>query len=195
MHIYKLLDASVFVSLLRASISHWRQQGKKGVWIKLPIDLVTLFHACLQEGFYLHQAEPKYLMLVYCIPETAYILPANATHRVCIDAFVMNGKKEVLMVQEKRGMLRGTAVWKFPTRVVEEGADICDAAAREVREETRIETKFVEILAFRVRVLCFSISRRHILLSPSHCLARETMKILHLNISVTTYNCCICKKK
>lgn len=57
-----------------------------------------LFHASLQEGFYFHHAEPKYLMLVYWIPETANTLPANATHRVGIGAFVMNEKKEVLLV-------------------------------------------------------------------------------------------------
>ncbi|XP_028108929.1 nudix hydrolase 2 isoform X2 [Camellia sinensis] len=121
------VDSAVFVSLLRASVSHWRQQ----------------------EGFYFHHAEPKYLMLVYWIPETANSLPVNATHRVGIGAFVMNEEKEVLVVQEKSGMLRGTGVWKFPTGVVDEGEDICDAAVREVKEETGIDAKFVEILAFR----------------------------------------------
>ncbi|KAG5516249.1 hypothetical protein RHGRI_037070 [Rhododendron griersonianum] len=164
------VDAVVFGSLLRASILHWRQEGKKGVWIKVPIELVNLvepavkvsvfallqsscfgmlFHASLQEGFYFHHAEPKYLMLVYWIPETPSTIPVNATHRVGIGGFVMNEKKEVLVVQEKSGILRGTGVWKFPTGVVEEGEDICDAAVREVKEETGIDTKFVEILAFR----------------------------------------------
>ncbi|KAG5516248.1 hypothetical protein RHGRI_037070 [Rhododendron griersonianum] len=166
------VDAVVFGSLLRASILHWRQEGKKGVWIKVPIELVNLvepavkvsvfallqsscfgmlFHASLQEGFYFHHAEPKYLMLVYWIPETPSTIPVNATHRVGIGGFVMNEKKEVLVVQEKSGILRGTGVWKFPTGVVEEGEDICDAAVREVKEETGIDTKFVEILAFRTR--------------------------------------------
>ena len=49
----------------------------------------------LQEGFYFHHAEPKYLMLVHWIPETTNTLPGNATHRVRIGAFVMNEKKEV----------------------------------------------------------------------------------------------------
>uniref|UniRef100_A0A5B7APF9 Putative nudix hydrolase 2 n=1 Tax=Davidia involucrata TaxID=16924 RepID=A0A5B7APF9_DAVIN len=143
------MDASVFVSLLRASISHWTRQGKKGVWIKLPIELVNLVEPAVKEGFYYHHAEPKYLMLVHWIPETANTLPANATHRVGIGAFVMNEKREVLVVQEKSGKFRGTGVWKFPTGVVDEGEDICDAAVREVKEETGIDTNFVEILAFR----------------------------------------------
>ncbi|XP_069154666.1 nudix hydrolase 2 isoform X2 [Solanum lycopersicum] len=121
------LDPSVFASLLRASLSHWRQQ----------------------EGFYYHHAEPKYLMLVSWLPGTANTIPANATHRVGIGAFVVNERNEVLVVQEKSGRFRGTGVWKFPTGVVDEGEDISDAAVREVKEETGVNAKFVELLAFR----------------------------------------------
>lgn len=49
----------------------------------------------VQEGFWFHHAEPKYLMLVYWIPTSAHTIPANATHRVGIGAVVMNEKKEV----------------------------------------------------------------------------------------------------
>lgn len=145
----KPMNSEVFVPILRASISHWKQQGKKGVWFKLPIELANLVEAVVKEGFWYHHAEPKYLMLVYWIPEGAHTLPVNATHRVGIGAFVLNDKKEVLVVQEKSGSFRGTGVWKFPTGVVDEGEDICKAAEREVREETGIDTEFVEVLAFR----------------------------------------------
>ncbi|KAI5671263.1 hypothetical protein M9H77_11627 [Catharanthus roseus] len=142
-------DPSLFVSLLKASISQWMQQGKKGIWIKLPIELVNLVEPAVKEGFYFHHAEPKYLMLVHWLPSTINALPANASHRVGIGAFVMNKNNEILVVQEKSGKFRGTGVWKFPTGVVDEGEDICDAAVREVKEETGIEAKFVEVLAFR----------------------------------------------
>ncbi|PWA89473.1 nudix hydrolase 6-like protein [Artemisia annua] len=36
------MDENVFTALLQASISQWRQQGKKGVWLKLSIELVNL---------------------------------------------------------------------------------------------------------------------------------------------------------
>ena len=52
----------------------------------------------LQEGFRYHHAEPDYLMLVKWIPETADTLPANASHRVGIGAFVMNDNREVLFL-------------------------------------------------------------------------------------------------
>ncbi|XP_042038434.1 nudix hydrolase 2-like [Salvia splendens] len=115
------------------------QRGKRGVWIKMPIELVSLVEPAVKEGFYFHHAEPKYLMP----------LPENASHRVGIGAFVLNEKNEVLVVQEKSGGFRGTGVWKFPTGVVDEGEDICDAAVREVKEETGVSDRVMEILAFR----------------------------------------------
>lgn len=143
------MDSTTFVSILRASILHWKQMGKKGVWIKLPIHLVGLAEALVKEGFWFHHAEPKYLMLVYWIPESPNTIPANATHRVGIGSFVMNEKHEVLVVQENSGLFQGTGVWKFPTGVVDQGEDICVAAVREVKEETGVDSEFLEVLAFR----------------------------------------------
>ncbi|KAK8494823.1 hypothetical protein V6N12_055145 [Hibiscus sabdariffa] len=143
------MESALFASVLRASIAQWRQQGKRGVWIKLPIQHVNLVEPAVKEGFWYHHAEPTYLMLCYWIPEGTHTLPANASHRVGIGAFVMNEKREVLVVQENTGRFRGTGVWKFPTGVVDEGEDICTAAVREVKEETAVDTKFIEVLAFR----------------------------------------------
>ncbi|KAK2448009.1 nudix hydrolase [Trifolium repens] len=145
----QLMDSTTFVSILRASILHWKQLGKKGVWIKLPIHLVSLAEALVKEGFWYHHAEPKYLMLVYWIPESPNTIPANATHRVGIGSFVMNEKHEVLVVRENSGLFQGTGVWKFPTGVVDQGEDICVAAVREVKEETGVDSEFLEVLAFR----------------------------------------------
>ncbi|XP_076913267.1 nudix hydrolase 2-like [Bidens hawaiensis] len=136
------VDPLVFGSLLKASMLHWKQQGKRGIWIKLPIELVNLIEPTVQEGFYYHHAEPKHLMLVHWIPETINTLPANASHRVGIGAFVMNENGEVLVVQEKSGRFQGTGIWKFPTGVVDEGEDICDAAVREVKEETGVSCSY-----------------------------------------------------
>ncbi|PPD70256.1 hypothetical protein GOBAR_DD32860 [Gossypium barbadense] len=143
------MDSALFASVLSASMAQWRQQGKRGVWIKLPIQHVNLVEAAVKEGFWYHHAEPNYMMLVHWLPQGAHTLPANASHRVGIGAFVMNKNREVLVVQENIGRLRGTGVWKFPTGVVNEGEDLCAAAVREVKEETAIDTKFVQVLAFR----------------------------------------------
>ncbi|KAJ4976151.1 hypothetical protein NE237_001257 [Protea cynaroides] len=143
------LDSDVFVATLRASISQWRQEGKKGVWIKLPIELVNLVEPAVKEGFGYHHAEPKYLMLVYWIPESPNTIPANASHRVGVGACVINDKREMLVVQEKSGKFQASGIWKFPTGAVDEGENIREAAIREVKEETGIDAEFVEVLAFR----------------------------------------------
>ncbi|KAJ9176767.1 hypothetical protein P3X46_012046 [Hevea brasiliensis] len=143
------MDSRNFVPILRASISQWKQQGKKGVWIKLPIEFSNLVNPVVQEGFRYHHAEPEYLMLVRWLPNSPDTLPANASHRVGIGAFIVNNKREVLVIQENSGGFKGTGVWKLPTGVVNEGEDICEAAIREVKEETGIEAEFIEILAFR----------------------------------------------
>ncbi|XVF26227.1 hypothetical protein REPUB_Repub13aG0281000 [Reevesia pubescens] len=143
------MDSALFASILRASLARWRHQGKKGVWIKLPIQHVNLVEAAVKEGFWYHHAEPNYLMLAYWIPQGTHTLPANASHRVGIGAFVMNENREILVVQENTGRFRGTGVWKLPTGVVNEGEDLCMAAVREVKEETAIDTKFIEVLSFR----------------------------------------------
>ncbi|XP_024026326.1 nudix hydrolase 2 [Morus notabilis] len=143
------INPQEFGVLLRASMSQWRAQEKKGIWIKLPIELANLVEIAVKEGFRYHHAESDYLMLVHWIPVTADTLPANASHSVGIGAFVMKDNGEVLVVQEKTGRFKGLGVWKYPTGVVNEGEDICTAAIREVKEETGIDTEFVEVLAFR----------------------------------------------
>ncbi|KAK4767484.1 hypothetical protein SAY86_015234 [Trapa natans] len=145
------MNPNAFIAALRASISQWRQKGKKCVWIELPINLSNLVHPAVEQGFRFHHAESDYLMLVNWIPrDIPSIIPANASHTVGIGAFVVNNeRKVVLVVLEKSGEFRGSGLWKFPTGSVDEGEDLCAAAIREVQEETGIDTEFGEILAFR----------------------------------------------
>lgn len=144
------MDAEVFTHRLRASLSHWRQEGKKGIWIKLPLGLANLVESAVSEGFRYHHAEPEYLMLVSWISNTPDTIPANASHIVGVGALVLNkATREVLVVQEKSGYFRDKNVWKLPTGVIHEGEDICDGVAREVEEETGIIADFVEVLSFR----------------------------------------------
>lgn len=45
-----------------------------------------------------HHAEPDYLMLVKWLAATPNTIPANASHRVGIGAFVVNNNRQVLVV-------------------------------------------------------------------------------------------------
>ncbi|XP_010275413.1 PREDICTED: nudix hydrolase 8-like [Nelumbo nucifera] len=142
-------NPNTFASILRSSLSHWKRKGKKGVWLKLPIELSELVPVAVKEGFRYHHAEPGYVMLTYWIPEGPCMLPANASHQVGVGGFVINEKNEVLVVQEKHCTPAFAGLWKLPTGFILESEEIFTGAVREVKEETGIDTEFVEVIAFR----------------------------------------------
>lgn len=141
-------NANIFCPALRASLSHWKQKGKKGVWLKLPVENSELVPVAVKEGFSYHHAEKSYVMLTYWIPDGPCMLPANASHQVGVGGFVINERDEVLVVQEKQCASFGSA-WKLPTGFINESEEIFAGAVREVKEETGIDTEFVEVTAFR----------------------------------------------
>ncbi|XP_068635521.1 nudix hydrolase 8-like [Aristolochia californica] len=138
-----------FASMLQSSISHWKLMGKKGVWLKVPLERAELVPIAVKEGFEYHHAEQGYVMMTYWIPEGPCMLPANASHQVGVGGFVLNNKNEVLVVQEKHCLPRFKGVWKLPTGFILESEEIYSGVVREVKEETGIDTEFVEIIAFR----------------------------------------------
>ena len=114
-----------FVSSLDASLAAWRLQGVRGVWLKLPATTAHparhwVGHA-LDAGFRLHHAERDYVMLTHWLPGGEDRLPPNASTQCGIGAFVLNDKREILVVQEASGPLRGAGVWKMPTGLVQVG--------------------------------------------------------------------------
>nr|XP_010919693.1 nudix hydrolase 8 [Elaeis guineensis] len=142
-------NANIFASALQQSLSHWKVEGKKGIWLKLPLDRSELVPIAVKEGFEYHHAEQTYIMLTYWIPEGTCLLPANASHQVGVGGFVVNDKNEVLVVQEKYSASTFAGLWKLPTGFILESEEIFAGAVREVKEETGINTEFVEVVAFR----------------------------------------------
>jgi len=141
-------DTAVFQQQLLASLSKWKELGKKGIWLKIPIHLSHLISTATLVGFTFHHAQQDYLMLTTWLPETSpNTLPKYASHYVGVGGFVVNDKNEVLVVTEKNGPIRH--FWKIPGGMIEPGEEICDAATREVLEETGIKTEFVSLLCFR----------------------------------------------
>ncbi|KAJ6327272.1 hypothetical protein OIU78_014198 [Salix suchowensis] len=138
-----------FAPMLQFSLSHWKMKGKKGIWLKLPLERSELVPVAVKEGFEYHHAEPGYVMLTYWIPEGPCLLPTNATHQVGVGGFVINDKNEVLVVQEKFYDPSFADLWKIPTGFILESEEIYTGAVREVKEETGVDTEFVEVIAFR----------------------------------------------
>nr|AFK40129.1 unknown [Lotus japonicus] len=123
--------------------------GKKGIWLKLPLEKSDLVPIAVKEGFQYHHAEPGYVMLTYWIPEGPCMLPSNASHLVGVGGFVINDNNEVLVVQEKHCSPSNLGLWKMPTGFIHEAEEIYAGVVREVKEETGIETEFIEVIAFR----------------------------------------------
>lgn len=142
-------NSDEFGSSLHFSLSHWQKMGKKGIWLKLPLERSELVPIAVKEGFQYHHAEPGYVMLTYWLPEGPCMLPANATHQVGVGGFVINDKNEVLVVQEKFCAPSFISLWKIPTGFIHESEEIYTGAVREVKEETGIDTEFIEVVAFR----------------------------------------------
>ncbi|PHT39771.1 Nudix hydrolase 8 [Capsicum baccatum] len=96
-------DPDKFTFALRASLSHWKAKGKKGVWLKLPLEKCDLVPIAVK----------------------------------------------VLVVQEKHFAPALSGLWKIPTGFILESEEIFTGVVREVKEETGINTEFVEVIAFR----------------------------------------------
>nr|XP_010915353.1 nudix hydrolase 8-like isoform X1 [Elaeis guineensis] len=142
-------SANAFAAILESSLSYWKLKGKKGIWLKILEEQAELVPMALKEGFRYHHAEPGYVMLTYWIPDEPCTLPSTATHQVGVGGFVINKNREVLVVKEKKCPLRCSGIWKLPTGLINKSEEIFSGVIREVKEETGIDTTFLEVVAFR----------------------------------------------
>ena len=138
-----------FHDALRNSLHTWRENQKRGVWLKIPTAKLEFASVAAEMGFTMHHAETGYLMMTHWLSADENHLPPNATHQVGVGCVVLNPDGKMLCVQEKNGPLKGLGVWKVPTGLADPQENLDDAAKREVFEETGIETDFVGILCFR----------------------------------------------
>ncbi|KAI3915323.1 hypothetical protein MKX01_035582 [Papaver californicum] len=143
-------NANSFASILRTSLSNWKLKGKKGVWLKILQEQADLVPIAIKEGFDYHHADRGYIMLTYWIPnDEPCSLPYGPTHQIGVGGFVMNENKEVLVVKENVCPCQCSGVWKLPTGFIDKSEEIFSGVVREVKEETGIDTKFLEVVAFR----------------------------------------------
>jgi hypothetical protein len=101
-------DFNTYVRELKNSLEHWRSSGKRGVWLKVPIEKSEFISPAVAEGFKFHHAEQGYAMLNHWLSEQEENkMPPNASHQVGVGCVVVHEGK-LLLVQEKNGPLRGT---------------------------------------------------------------------------------------
>ncbi|MGV2388351.1 MAG UNVERIFIED_CONTAM: hypothetical protein LVR29_08580 [Microcystis novacekii LVE1205-3] len=65
----KDIDKPDFESRLKASLGHWHNEGKRGIWVHIPPTLAHLVPVCTQLGFDFHFAKPGMLVLTKWLPE------------------------------------------------------------------------------------------------------------------------------
>ena len=165
-----ITSENIFGVALRRSLIEWKEAKYRAVWLKIPIEHSSLIKDAVLNGFVFHHAEINYAMMVNWLPglelsdaklddiikqSIAHInsspIPENASHQVGIGCIIAhpNDKNKLLVVQEKRGPLRGKGVWKIPTGLVNAGEDLSVAAVREAMEETGIPCRFKNVITFR----------------------------------------------
>lgn len=139
--------ATEFEARLWQSLFTWRKAGRRAVWLKLDAECSHLVPVVVRMGFSYHHVVGNSLVLTLWLAQgQVNQLPPGPVHFIGVAGFVLNTKGELLVIKEKSGpSARLPNFWKLPGGLVDRGEDIREAAVREVREETGLETKFLRI--------------------------------------------------
>ena len=87
-----------FKTLLDSTMQVYKQQGFRGVWLRLKKEQVHLAGVAVQEaGFNFHHAKNDYLMLTHWIPESLNKMPGFATHYVGVGGLVLNSDRTKML--------------------------------------------------------------------------------------------------
>ena len=79
-----------FSSMLDDSLQNWRKLGKRGIWLKIPIDKISYAVAARDFGFAMHHAEKEYLMMTHWLSSDDNTLPPNASHQIGVGCIVVD---------------------------------------------------------------------------------------------------------
>jgi len=140
-------DADAFGKRLQHSLGAWRADGRRLVWIDVPIQLAELLPVATKAGFVFHHANEGDVMLVCRLVEDAFV-PMHATHYIGVGGVVINDRRELLVVCEKHRR-SAAPYYKLPGGALQPGEHLVDAVLREVLEETGVQARFESLVCFR----------------------------------------------
>lgn len=149
----QVATARDFSIRLEKSLAQWREEGARGIWLKVPALKGEFVTELAKAGFALHHADEDGIMLNKWLSSNSdevNKMPSYASHFVGVGAVVINSQDEILLIREKYDVGGvGEDRWKIPGGLVDRGEGLEQGAIREVFEETGVRTKFVSLLGVR----------------------------------------------
>lgn len=140
-------DPLEFASRLEQSISLWKSEGSKIVWLAIALDKAALIPVCTKAGFVFHHAQEDRLQMTLTLAPGSFI-PPYATHYVGAGGVVLREDGRLLVVSERYKMFPGRRL-KLPGGALQAGEHIAAAVVREVKEETGIDARFESVICLR----------------------------------------------
>ncbi len=145
-------DPEEFRGRLAHSLTVWKEEGYRTVWLEAPIEQSALIPVAVEAGFTFHHSGERngtaYLMLTVELEAGAYI-PPYATHYVGVGGVALNQDNELLVVCERHRNPGQPPFYKLPGGAALAGEHLADAVIREVLEETGVHTRFEALVCFR----------------------------------------------
>ncbi|KAM7349044.1 uncharacterized protein ACRADG_008131 isoform 2-T4 [Cochliomyia hominivorax] len=137
-----------FAEKLEKSLAYWQEQKRRAIWFHVKTEHSEWVPHLTKFNFEFHHAKNGMVVLYRWLPQDEYPnLPVYSHTMLGVGGLVVNDKNEVLVVSERFALIPNS--WKLPGGYAEPHEDIVDAAIREVREETGIESVFNTIISLR----------------------------------------------
>jgi len=133
-------------------IDEFTKEGKKAIWLLVPITSSHIIHYFTKHTFKFHHTENDSVLVMYrwLIADKLCNLPNYATHYLGVAALILNKNGEILLVQEKTSISKKLEnLWKIPTGLSEKGETIAQTVLREVKEETNLDVEYKGIINCR----------------------------------------------
>ena len=107
-------SSSSFGDMLSNALAIWSDEGRRGIWIRIPTSHAHLIESATKLGFDFQFAEPGVCVLTKWLPkDTESRLPNGPSHQVGVGVLVLHpitGK--MLVVQERSGPAAARKLWK-----------------------------------------------------------------------------------
>ncbi len=145
----QLQDESTFTTSLNQSLSKWNDEGKRTIWFHVSLKYSKWLPILSEHDFRFHRVSndgQTVVMYKWLPKDRPSHIPPYAHTMVGVGSIVLNAENALLVVLERYG---SREVLKLPGGYVEPGENLSDAAIREVKEETGVETCFKSCILFR----------------------------------------------